>query len=143
MLTKNRLRRGEGKLKYFVPGSRHVHRRRNMDDDVRNEEEKKIGKKFYTMADRVEKLFSRLQKLEKAGENASEGQGSMHGDNGGDPPLPPPTSESSSSSSHYHHRNSVNFFNLDVKFYLPIYNGESNTKNINKWIRRIEVYCRI
>ena len=43
---------------------------------------------FYTMADWVEKLFSRLEKLESAGENALEGQGSTHGDDGGDPPPP-------------------------------------------------------
>ena len=44
-----------------------------MDDDVRNEEELKFRKTFYTMAYQVEKLFSRIEKLEKAGENASEG----------------------------------------------------------------------
>ena len=75
MLTRNRLRRGEGKLNYFDPEVGHAHRRRNMDDDVQNEEELKLCKRFYTVAYRVEKLFSRLEKLEKAGENASEGRG--------------------------------------------------------------------
>ena len=41
-----------------------------MDDDARNEEELNFCKTFYTMADQVEKLFSRLEKLESAGENA-------------------------------------------------------------------------
>ena len=40
-----------------------------MDDDVQNEDELNSRKTFYTMADWVEKLFSRLEKLEKVGEN--------------------------------------------------------------------------
>ena len=39
-----------------------------MNDDVRNEEELKFHKELYTMVDRVERLFSRLEKLDKAGE---------------------------------------------------------------------------
>ena len=106
MLTTNRLRRGEEKLKYFDPKSRRAHRRRNMDVDARNEEDLNFRKTFYTLADRVEKLFSRLEKLESARENDLEGQGSAHGDDGGDPPPSPSTSECSYSSSHHHHRNS-------------------------------------
>ena len=93
MLTINRLRRGKGKLNSFDPKVGHAHQRINMDDNVRNEEELNFHKTFYTMADWVEKLFSRLEKLEKARDNASEGQGSGHGDNGGDPPPSPPASE--------------------------------------------------
>ena len=140
MLNRNRLRRGEGTLKYFYPEVGRAHRRRNMDDDVRNEEELNFHKTFYTPADQVEKFFSRLEKLEKAGENASEGKGSGHGNNGGDPPPSPPAREIYSSYSHHHHRNSGNaynkpFFKLDAKFDLPMYNGESNAEKLNKWIR--------
>ena len=117
-----------------------------MGDEDRNEEELKFRKTLYTMSDQVEKLFSRLEKLEKTGEHVSEGQGSAHGDGGGDPP--PSANEIPSSSSHHHHRNSGNasnkpFFNLDVKFDLPVYNGESNEENLNNWIRHLELYCRI
>ena len=119
-----------------------------MDDNVRNEEELNFYKTFYTMVDQVENFFSRLEKLEKVGENASEGWISMHGYYGGDPPPYPSKSESSSSSSHHHHRNSWNvanktFFKLDVKFDIPMYNGESNAEKLRKWIRHIELYCRI
>ena len=71
MLTRNKLRRGEGILKSFDPEAGRAHRRRNMDDDVRNEEELKFCKTFYTMEDRVENLFSRLKKLDKAVDNSS------------------------------------------------------------------------
>ena len=108
-----------------------------MDDGARNEEEPNFCKTFYTMADRDEKMFSRLEKLESVGENSLEGQGSTHGDDGGDPPPSPSASGSSSSSSHHHHRNSRNaskkpLFKLDVKFDLSMYNDESNVEKLKK-----------
>ena len=149
MLTRNKLRRGEGELKYFDLEAGRARRRRNMgeEDDVRYEEEVNFRKTFYTMADCVEKMFSRLEKLESAGKKAPEGQGSVHEDDGGNPPPSPPTSESSSSSHHHHHKNSRDasknpFFKLDVKFDLSRFNGESNAENLNNWIRQIEIYCR-
>ena len=32
---------------------------------------------------------------------------------------------------------------LDIKFDLPMYNGELNAEKLDNWIRQIEVYCRI
>ena len=32
---------------------------------------------------------------------------------------------------------------LDIKFELPIYNGELNAEKLDDWIHQIEVYCRI
>jgi hypothetical protein len=32
---------------------------------------------------------------------------------------------------------------LDIKFELPINNGEVNAEKLDNWIRQIEVYCRI
>jgi hypothetical protein len=32
---------------------------------------------------------------------------------------------------------------LDIKFELPMYNGELNAEKLDNWIRQIEVYCRI
>ena len=32
---------------------------------------------------------------------------------------------------------------LDIKFELPIYNGELNAGKIDNWIRKKEAYCRI
>jgi len=81
-----------------------------------------------------------LSRLEKTEERNLEGQGSMHGNSGEEPPPSPSTSESSSSSHHHHHRNSGDaskkpFFKLDVKFDLPMFNGESNAEKLNNWIR--------
>jgi hypothetical protein len=33
--------------------------------------------------------------------------------------------------------------NIDIKFELPMYNGEVNAERLDNWIRQIEVYCRI
>jgi hypothetical protein len=32
---------------------------------------------------------------------------------------------------------------LDVKFELPIYDGEVNAEKIDNWIRQMEVYCSV
>jgi hypothetical protein len=32
---------------------------------------------------------------------------------------------------------------LDIKFELPMYNGEVNAEKLDNWICQIEVYCRI
>ena len=32
---------------------------------------------------------------------------------------------------------------LDVKFDLPIYDGELNAEKLENWIRQIDVYCRV
>ena len=97
----------------------------------------------------------------------SSGEGSnpsMHKEGGGDknpgrdggngaspPPSPPPSSSSSSSSSsskHLPERNGktplqIPSLKLDIKFELPVYNGEVNAEKLDNWIRQIEVYSRI
>jgi hypothetical protein len=72
---------------------------------------------------------------------------------GGDPPMLPysPSSSCSSSSDHSHHslhsshKDSFKkpLLNLDVKFYLPMFNGYANPKNLDNWIQQVEVYCRV
>jgi hypothetical protein len=96
----------------------------------------------------------------------SQGEGSnpsMHKGGGGDktpggnggngaspPPSPPPSSSSSSSTSsknlphspkeHGKTPSQIPSLNLDIKFELPIYNGEVNAEKLDNWIRQIEVY---
>lgn len=147
MLTRNRLRRGEKELQSFNPELGCAHQRRNMaDEEARYEEELNFRKTFYMMANHIEKLFSKLKKLENAEGKTTEGQGLVHGDDdGGDPPPSPSTSGSSSSSSHHHNnRNSKNvakkpFLKLGVKFDLSMYNDERNVEKLNNWIRQIEI----
>ena len=115
------------------------------DEEARLEEKCNFRKTFYSMEENVGQLLSRLEKEE---ERKLEEQVLAHGNSEEEPPPSPPMSESSSSSHHHNHRNSKDsykkpFFKLDVKFNLPMYNGESNVENLKNWIRHIEVYCRI
>ena len=32
---------------------------------------------------------------------------------------------------------------LDIKYNLPMFNGENDAKKLDGWVRKIEVYCRI
>ena len=97
----------------------------------------------------------------------SQGEGSnpsMHKGGGGDktpgrdggndaspPPSPPPSSSSSSSSSSSKHLShghgktpsQIPSLKLDIKFELPIYNGEVNDEKLDNWICQIEVCSRI
>ena len=64
------------------------------------------------------------------------------------PPTPPSSpSSSSSSSSHKTSPDKKNkktsLIKLDVKFDLPIYDGELNAEKIDNWTRQIDVYCRV
>jgi hypothetical protein len=78
------------------------------------------------------------------------------GGGGEEPPEPPSspsassTSSSASSSSHSQHSKVPHkepqkkpLLKLDVKFDLPMFNGEANAEKLNNWIRQIEVYCRV
>ena len=79
-----------------------------------------------------------------------------NGKNGDKPPLPVPFSSPSSSPSSSststpsqtppHSPNGhgkTPLLKLDIKFELPMYNGEVNTERLDNWVCQLEVYCRI
>ena len=41
------------------------------------------------------------------------------------------------------HKKKTSLIKLDVKFDLPIYDGELNAENLDNWIRQIDVYYRV
>eukprot|EP00253_Pinus_taeda_P017995 PITA_17995 len=41
------------------------------------------------------------------------------------------------------HNKKSSLIKLDVKFDLPIYDGELNAEKLDNWIRQIDVYCRV
>ena len=160
---------GEGTLEPYNSEIGRAHRRKKMDaNDARTEMEAKFHKVFYMMVDKVDKLFadyeecmakerkgSEVKKEDK--EVKDEGNALVNQGGGGEePPVRPSspssssTSSSASSSSHSQHskvphkepqKNSLLKFN--VKFDLPMFNGEANAEKLNNWIRQIEVYCRV
>jgi hypothetical protein len=122
------------------------------DDDLR--------KVVMEMREMMKILMERNILSQGEGSNPSRHKGSSgdktpngNGGNGASPPPSPPSSSSSSSTSSRPLPNSpkghgkipsqIPSLKLDIKFELPIYNGEVNAENLDNWIRQIEVYCRI
>ena len=54
----------------------------------------------------------------------------------------PPDTKQTFSSSHNASPN-MPYFKLDVKFELPIYNGDVDAEKLDNWIKQLEVYCRV
>ena len=64
---------------------------------------------------------------------------------GGDSdPLDTTQTFSSSHASHSHNASpNMPYLKLDVKFELPIYNGDLDAEKLDNWIKQLEVYCRV
>jgi hypothetical protein len=96
----------------------------------------------------VEQMYGdyekRMKKKGKKNEAHANDDASVNQGAGGDPPDPPssPSSSSSSSSEHSHHSHhsshKVSFkkplLKLDVKFALPVFNGDANLDKLDNWI---------
>ena len=100
---------------------------------------------FYRMSEMVERMYGDYEKMMKKKGKKKETQenknASVNWGVGGDPPEPPssPLSSSSSSSEHSHHSSHKASFkkpllNLDVKFSLPMFNGDANPVKLDNWI---------
>jgi hypothetical protein len=103
---------------------------------------------FYRMSEMVERMYGdyykRMKKKGKKKEEKVDDDASVNQGVGGNPPEPPysPSSSSSScskNSHHSHHSSHKSFFkkpllNLDVKFALPMFNGDANLEKIDNWI---------
>ena len=96
----------------------------------------------------VEELYQDQKKGEQGGPSHAKGKKEGGGE---EPPKTPPYSSSyldGSLHSPFEKQNAKIDFNvpqlkLDIKFELPMYNGELNAEKLDNWIRKIEVYCRI
>ena len=139
MLTRNKLQRGEEKLKSFDHEAGCTPRRRNMaDEEARMEEERNYHKIFFIMVDKVDKLFPEYEKTIKPEKKESDDHASVnHGDGEEETPPSPSSSDNSSSySSHHsnkHHRSASknSFFMLYVKFDLPVFSREYNVEKLD------------
>jgi hypothetical protein len=122
-------------------------------------EDEDLRKAVMEMREMMKILMERNALLQGEGSNPSRHKGSSgdktpnrNGGNGASPPPSPPSSSSSSTSSrplpnspkgHGKTPSQIPSLKLDIKFELPIYNGEVNAEKLDNWIRQIEVYCRI
>jgi hypothetical protein len=96
----------------------------------------------------VEELYQDRKKGEQGGPSHTEGKKEEGGE---EPPRTPPTSPSfldvSTPSPFEKQKTKVDpnmhHLKLNIKFELPMYNGEINVEKLDNSIRQTEVYCRI
>jgi hypothetical protein len=115
-----------------------------IEEDKHDEQEKNFHMVFYRMSEMVKQMYGdykkRMKNKEKKKEAHVDDDASVNQGVGGDPPEPSSSPSSSSSSSsknshhsqHYNHKASFNkpLLKLDVKFALPIFNGDANPENL-------------
>jgi hypothetical protein len=158
MLTRENIHHGEGKIVEENPliGLR---KRTSQSDNMASEEglsqdEKEFRKTFFVMSEVMKVLYDDY--LERKRPNLGESsKGKSEGEDPPQtppsPPSSPPSSPSSSSSSfksttkkHVHkHKNEMPFLKVDVKFGLPMYDGEVIVERLDNWVRQMEVYCNV
>jgi hypothetical protein len=153
MLTRANHKKGEGTLNTFNPEVGHVSRRKKMvEEDKHDQQEKNFHMVFYRMSEMVERMYGdyekRMKKKGKKNESHADDDASVNQGAGGDPPKPPSSLSSSISSSyehshHSHHSSHKASFKkpllkLDVKFALPMFNGDVNPEKLDNWIRQVE-----
>jgi hypothetical protein len=160
MLTREKLQRGEGELVAENPliGLR---RRASFKEKMASEEgipqeEKEFRKTFFAMSEMVQVLYEDyLERKRPVLGNSSKGKSEEEEEQPQIPPSPPstpPSSPSSSASSssksskkknEHKNKNEMPLLKLDVKFELPMYDGEVNAEKLDNWIRQMEVYCSV
>lgn len=146
MLTQNKLQKGGGMLNSFDPKVGRAQRRRKMEnEEARWEEEHNFHKVFYIWHRKWTSYFSENEQALGHEKKDADDNGSTNHEGGGEEPPPSPSSSDGSHHSNHDskHTSKKPFFKLDIKFDLPMYNGECSAKNFNNCIRQIKVYFQI
>ena len=164
MLTRLKLTRGEGQLvepssrpsrRKHIPSPQVLGRHSpSMAHEESHEhvpaEDEGLRKAIREMREMMKILMERNAGLQGEGANPSKHKGDSgdktpngNGGNGASPPPSPPSSSSSTNSrplpnspkGHGKTPPQIPLLNLDIKFELPMYNGEVNDKKFDNWIR--------
>jgi hypothetical protein len=159
MLTREKLQRGEGDLVAENPliglRKRASHSEKMASEEGISQDEKEFRKTFLAMSEMVKVLYEDyLEWKRPVLGDSSKGKSEEEEDHPQIPPSPPstpPSSPSSSSSSSkssgkknvHKNKHEMPLLKFDVKFELPIYNGEVNVEKIDNWIRQMEVYYSV
>jgi hypothetical protein len=158
MLTSAKNKQGEGTLNNFNPEVGHVSKRKKMvEEDKLDEQEKNFHMVIYRMSKMVKQMYGdyekRMKKKGKKNESHVDDDASVNQGARADPHEPPSSPSISSSSSsehsrHSHHSSHKAYFkkpllNIDVKFDLPMFNGDSNPEKLDNGIQQVEVYFQV
>ena len=145
MLSRSKLKIREGELVETNPKIGRVYPKRKMTEEIPLESDSQFMDSFMTMRDMVEEIYREFNKDRSEDSSTSkqnkgieeflidghfEGKGK-----GKEAPLstPPDSPENK--------KKKTSLIKLDVKFDLPIYDGELNAEKLDNWIRQIDVYC--
>jgi hypothetical protein len=159
MLTRDRLKRGEGQLEAFNPEIQRRSRKQEMASPRKlgpYASEDNFFEAFQLMKAMVEELYhergqQRVPKVEE-GESSVRAEGGGEGGGPSEPSSPSSSSSTNEASVHSSkdkqskrtpHVSDIPLLKLDVKFDFPMYDGEINAKKLDNWVRQLEVYCRI
>jgi hypothetical protein len=112
-----------------------------------SQDEKEFRKTFFAMLEMMKVLYEDYLEWKQTnlGEY-SKGKSEEGEDPLQIPPSPPSSSSSSKSNAKKHvhkHKNEMPLLKLDVKFELPMYDGEVNAERLDNWVRQMEVYCSV
>jgi hypothetical protein len=159
MITRENIHLGEGELveeNSLIGLRKRIFQSDKMASEERlSQDEKQFQKHFFAMSEMMKVLYEDYleQKRPNLGESSK-----VKSEEGEDPPqIPPsppyspPSSPSSSSSSSkittrknvHKHKHEMSLLKLDVKFELPMYDGEVNVERLENWVRQMEVYCSV
>jgi hypothetical protein len=147
MLTREKLQCGEGELVAENPliglRKRASHNKKMASKEGFSQDEKEFRKTFLAISEMVKVFYEDyLERKRPVLGEPSKGKSEEEEDHPQIPPSPPSSPPSSSSSSKsngkkhvYKHKNEMPLLKLDVKFELPIYDGEVNAEKLDNWIR--------
>ena len=144
MLTRSKLKLGEGELVETNPEIGRVHPRKTMSEEGSVGPDPQFIESFLAIKSMVEEMYRDFRKHKDEDSSGSkqdkeEDESHSHDHSKGKGKekrfLTPPNSPV--------HNKKASLIKLDVKFDLPLYDGEINAKKLDNWIRQIDVYCRV
>ena len=144
MLTRSKLKLGEGELAETNPEIGRVYPQKTMSKEGSMGPDPQFIDSFLairSMAEKMYKDFIKHKDEDSSGSKQDKGEEEslLHDRSNGKGKeknfLTPPNSPK--------HKNKTSLIKLDVIFDLPIYDGELNAEKLDNWIRQIDVYCRV
>jgi len=126
------------------PKIERVYPKRKMSEESHLESDPQFMDSFMTMRAMVEEIYREFNKgREEDSSNSKQDKGveesPLHDHSKGkgkEEKFPTPLSRPEN-------KMKTSLIKLDVKFDLPIYDGELNAEKLDNWIRQIDVYCRV
>ena len=144
MLTRSKLKLGEGEFVETNPGIGRVYPRKKMSGEGSMGPDPQFIDSFLAIKSMVEEMYRDFRKHkdeDSSGSKQDKGEDESHfhdhskGKGKEESFFAPPNSPE--------HKKKEYLIKLDFKFDLPIYDGELNAEKLDNWIRQIDVYCRV